>query len=80
MLAEDEMNHQKYNAAFLKENGNDAEYEFIPNMVPKLRGVERWIRDNNGNGYQNKRTQIIEDYLYDGKNKELSDSILVIMI
>lgn len=72
MLAEDEMNHQKYNAAFLKENGNDAEYEFIPNMVPKLRGVERWIRDNNGNGYQNKRTQIIEDYLYDGKNKELS--------
>lgn len=72
MLAEDEMNNQKYNAAFLKENGNDAEYEFIPNMVPKLRGVERWIRDNNGNGYQNKRTQIIEDYLYDGKNKELS--------
>lgn len=72
MLAEDEMNHQKYNASFLKENGNDAEYEFIPNMVPKLRGVERWIRDNNGNGYQNKRTQIIEDYLYDGKNKELS--------
>lgn len=72
MLAEDEMNHQKYNAALLKENGNDAEYEFIPNMVPKLRGVERWIRDNNGNGYQNKRTQIIEDYLYDGKNKELS--------
>lgn len=72
MLAEDEMNHQKYNATFLKENGNDAEYEFIPNMVPKLRGVERWIRDNNGNGYQNKRSQIIEDYLYDGKNIDLS--------
>ena len=72
MLAEDEMKHQKYNAAFLKENDNDAEYEFIPNMVPKLRGVERWIRDNNRNGYQNKRSQIIEDYLYDGKNIDLS--------
>lgn len=72
MLAEDEMNHQKYNAAFLKENGNDAEYEFIPNRVPKLRGVDHWIRDNNGNGYQNKRSQVIQDYLYDGKSIDLS--------
>ena len=73
MLAEDEMNHQKYNAAFLKENGNDAEYEFIPNMVPKLRGVDHRIRDNNRNGYQSKRSQIIQDYLYDGKSVDLSE-------
>lgn len=72
MLAEDEMNHQKYNAAILKENGDDAEYEFIPNMVPKLHGVDHWIRDNNGNGYHNKRTQVIQDYLYDGKSIDLS--------
>jgi hypothetical protein len=44
MLAEDEMNHQKFNAVYIK-NHNDAEYEFIPNMVPKLRGVDYWIRD-----------------------------------
>ena len=72
MLAEDEMNHQKYNAAILKENGDDAEYEFIPNMVPKLHGVDHWIRDNNGNGYHNKRIQVIQDYLYDGKSIDLS--------
>ena len=72
MLAEDEMNHQKYNAAILKENGDDAEYEFIPNMVPKLHAVDHWIRDNNGNGYHNKRTQVIQDYLYDGKSIDLS--------
>lgn len=51
MLAEDEMNHQKFNAVYIK-NHNDAEYEFIPNMVPKLRGVDYWIRENKGNEYQ----------------------------
>ena len=73
MLAEDEMNHQKFNAAFIKENRNDTEYEFIPNMVPKLRGVDHWIRENNGNEYQNKRSEIIQEYLYDGKGVDLSE-------
>ena len=73
MLAEDEMNHQKFNAAFIKENRNDTEYEFIPNMVPKLRGVDHWIRENNGNEYQNKRSEIIQEYLYDGKVVDLSE-------
>jgi hypothetical protein len=73
MLAEDEMNHQKFNAAFIKENHNDAQYEFIPNMVPKLRGVDHWIRDNNENEYQNKRLQIIQEYLYDSKNVDISE-------
>ena len=73
MLAEDEMNHQKYNAAYIKENHNDTEYEFIPNMVSKLHGVDYWIRDNKGNEYQNKKSQIIQDYLYDGKNVDFSE-------
>lgn len=73
MLAEDEMNHQKFNAAFIKENRNDAEYQFIPNMVPKLCGVDRWIQENNGNEYQNKRSEIIQEYLYDGKGIDLSE-------
>lgn len=73
MLAEDEMNHQKFNAAFIKENRNNTEYEFIPNMVPKLRGVDHWIRENNGNEYQNKRFEIIQEYLYDGKGVDLSE-------
>lgn len=73
MLAEDERNHQKFNAAFVKENSNDTEYEFIPNMVPKLRGVDQWIQNNKGNEYQNKKSQIIQDYLYDGKSIEFSE-------
>ena len=72
MLAEDEMNHQKFNAVYIK-NHNDAEYEFIPNMVPKLRGVDYWIRENKGNEYQNKRSEIIQEYLYDGKGGDLSE-------
>ncbi|RHS80631.1 hypothetical protein DW928_06295 [Firmicutes bacterium AM43-11BH] len=68
MLAEDEMNHQKFNAAFIKENRNDIECEFIPNMVPKLYGVDQWIRDNKGDEYQNNKSQIIQDYLYNGKS------------
>lgn len=54
-------------------NHNDAEYEFIPNMVPKLRGVDYWIRENKGNEYQNKRSEIIQEYLYDGKGGDLSE-------
>ena len=72
MLAEDEMNHQKYNAKFIKESNNDKEYKFVPNMVPKLRGVDRWLRDNKENEYKNKKSQIIQDYLYDGKNVDFS--------
>lgn len=72
MLAEDEMNHQKYNATFIKENRNDIEYEFIPNMVPKLHGVDHWIQENNGKEYQNKESEIIQEYLYDGKEIDLS--------
>ena len=73
MLAEDEMNHQKFNATFIKENHNDAGFEFIPNMVPKLHGVDRWIRDNKEYEYQNKKSQIIQDYLYDGKSVDFSE-------
>lgn len=72
MLAEDEMNHQKYNAKFIKESNNDKEYKFVPNMVPKLRGVDHWLRDNKENEYKNKKSQIIQDYLYDGKNVDFS--------
>ncbi len=73
MLAQDEMDHQKYNAAIIKEKNNDTEYEFIPNMVPRLHGVDHWIRDNDEKGYQNKSSQIIQDYLYDGKGVDFSD-------
>ena len=71
MLAEDEMNHQKFNAELKKHD--DVEYEFVPNMVPKLSSVDRWIRRNNEHGYQSKEHQIVQEYLYDGKEIDLSD-------
>jgi hypothetical protein len=73
MLAEDEMNHNKYNAAYIKENCNDVEYEFIPNMTPILRDLDNWILENNGNEYENKKLQIVRDFLYDGKEVDLSN-------
>lgn len=73
MLAEDEMNHQKFNAAYIKENRKDAEYEFIPNMVPKLYGVDRWMQENNENAFKSKENEIIQDYLYNGKEVNLSE-------
>ena len=58
---------------YIKDNRNDDDYEFIPNMVPKLRGVDHWILENNGYEYQNKRSEIIQEYLYDGKGVDLSE-------
>lgn len=73
MLAEDEMNHQKFNAAYVKEKRSDVECEFIPNMVPKLYGVDHWIRESNDDKYPNKESQIIQEYLYDGVVVEFSE-------
>ena len=42
-------------------------------MVPKLQGVDHWIRENSGNEYKNKKSQIIQEYLYNSKDVDLSE-------
>ena len=41
--------------------------------VKKAFCVDHWILENNGYEYQNKRSEIIQEYLYDGKGIDLSE-------
>ena len=47
-LSEDEMNHQKYNATYVKESG----FVFKPNFVPKLSGVDYQLEENSEKKYE----------------------------
>lgn len=74
-LAEDEMNHQKFNAEYLKAREQDdegEEYEFSPNAQPKLRGVDCYIEQDNADGYRSEHDKVVDDYLYGGEELDLS--------
>lgn len=62
-LAEDEMEHQKYNANYLKTNRKKEKFVFSPNMQPKLSGVDLYIKDDDGACYISHKEGIIERYL-----------------
>ncbi|MCB6202955.1 SMEK domain-containing protein [Extibacter muris] len=62
-LAEDEMNHQKYNANYIKMYREDKEFVFFPNMQPKLLGVDHYIKDDNRDCYNSHEDEIIDKYL-----------------
>ena len=72
-LSEDEMNHQKYNANYAISHQTDgASISFIPNMQPKLIGVDYYIKEKGTQPYSEKKNEIIEDYLYNEKQLDLS--------
>lgn len=65
-LAEDEMNHQTYNAEYLSEFCGKDRKEFIPNMTPRPRGVDNLIqREGIKPVYKSLRDTIVRKYLYD---------------
>lgn len=64
ILSEDQMEHQKYNANYLKVSKKDKEFIFSPNMQPKLLGVDRYIKDDGGNCYTSCEEEIIDRYLF----------------
>ncbi|MDD3363283.1 MAG: hypothetical protein PHW34_16620 [Hespellia sp.] len=65
-LAEDEMNHQKFNANYLKSKSKNEEFVFIPNMKKHLRGIDHHFNaSNDEQGYESKKEKIIQDYLFD---------------
>ena len=70
-LSEDEMNHQRYNADYLITSGKNKESDFIPNMVPKLYGVDRLLQENNETGYISKKDKILNKYLFNGEKLEI---------
>ena len=62
MLSNDEMEHQKYNAEYAKRKNNT--FKFVPNKIPKLRGIDKQIEQENGEKYKSNTNEIIEKYLY----------------
>lgn len=71
ILSEDQMEHQKYNANYLKVSKKDGEFIFSPNMQPKLSGVDRYIEDDGGNCYVSREEEIIDKYLFQEKSLEI---------
>lgn len=61
-LSKDEMEHQKFNAKYIKQRNND--FKFIPNKIPKLKGVDIHIKQEKEKEYKNHKNAIIEKYLY----------------
>ena len=71
-LAYDEMQHQIYNANYLKKIKNERDFKFIPNMQPKLYGVDKYIEDAGHDIYINQKDHIINKYLYGEEELDIS--------
>ena len=63
-LAEDEMNHQRYNADYYKMHGTDKDFVFVPNMQPKLSWVDQNIKNSGKEGYNSQKEAIFAKYLF----------------
>lgn len=71
-LSEDEMKHQVYNAQYyIKHRDND--YIFVPNRVPRLDGVDVYIKKEKANLYNSCKNKIIEKYLYLEKELDIGE-------
>ena len=70
-LSEDQMEHQKYNANYLKVSKKDKEFIFNPNMQPKLSGIDCYIKDDDGNCYTSCEEEIIDRYLLQEESLEI---------
>lgn len=71
-LAYDEMQHQKYNADYLKKTNSEEDFVFVPNMQPKLYGVDKYIENAGHNNYISQKDNIIQKYLYCEEELEIN--------
>lgn len=72
-IAEDEMNHQKYNAEYMRKYRRKDKVEFLPNAQPKLRGVDNYIKKDRRQEYKSQKDEIIREYLLNSKKLDLSN-------
>ena len=70
-LSEDQMEHQKYNANYLKVSKKDKEFIFNPNMESNLLGVDYYIKRNGGECYISHEEAIIDKYLFKEESLEI---------
>lgn len=70
LLAEDEMKHQIYNYKYLRRYHKDEKEEFIPNMQPRLYGIDYDIEQNSRKHFESKKSEIITKYLFEEKQCE----------
>ena len=49
----------------------DKEFIFNPNMQPKLSGIDRYIKDDDGNCYTSREEEIIDRYLLQEESLEI---------
>lgn len=72
-LSKDEMQHQKYNAKYIRTKKIEKNFKFIPNMQSKLSGVDRYIEDEKDVSYISNIEEIINTYLLSEKTLEIKD-------
>lgn len=72
-LAEDEMNHQKYNAMYASDYYKDESFKFIPNLTKKLSGIDYHIEKDGGVKFFSNEENIIENFLLKEQKLDLND-------
>lgn len=72
-LAEDEMNHQRYNANYLKMTGIDKNFVFLPNMQPKLSWVEQYMESAGKQRYNSHKEEILTRYLFGEEELQIAE-------
>ena len=73
LLAEDEMEHQKYNYNYLCKYHKKEKEVFIHNMQPRLSGVDYYIKQDGRTPFKSNKEVIIKKYLIDEQDYDYSN-------
>ena len=73
LLAEDEMEHQKYNYKYICKYYKSKKDGFIPNLQPRLSGVDYYIKQDGRKPFKSKKDTIIKKYLIDETQYDYSN-------
>lgn len=72
-LSFDEYQHQLFNYNYMVEHYKDEGDEFIPNLTPKLKGIDYRLSQEGAEGYVSHRDEYIEKYLFKEECADLTD-------
>ncbi|WP_160687102.1 SMEK domain-containing protein [Clostridium sp. C2-6-12] len=72
-FAEDEMDHQKFNAQYINKYRKEEDFIFIPNAHKKLLGVDSYIEKDKRKKYKSQKDEIIVEYLFNNAKLDLSN-------